>query len=404
MSVVSDPEPIPTAPPAPTSDEVMGLLRGVIDPELGSDIVTLGMAKRATVESDGLVRITVALTTAGCPLRAQIQRDVRDRIGSLPGVTKVKIDWTELTPEEKASTMATARRNIAERAEVTAIPATTKVLMIASGKGGVGKSSVTVNLAAALAAQGRNVGIIDADIWGFSVPRMLGVEARLTGEEGSDKIQPHQVAAGSGTLRVVSMGFLVDDEETALMWRGLILQRAVRHFLEDVDWGRDLDYLLIDMPPGTGDVQMGLAKMLPRAEMIVVTTPSLSAQKVAVRAVNMGRQNYLRIVGVVENMSEFVTPTGERFAIFGTGGGQRLSDTIGAPLLATIPIENAVAHGGDTGRPISLGEGPAAEAFVELARLLSEEVAPPVDLAGCSARLLDAVTAALDAHDDAAVS
>ena len=404
MSVVSDPALIPPAPAAPTSDEVMGLLRGVIDPELGSDIVTLGMAKRATVEADGLVRITVALTTAGCPLRAQIQRDVRDRIGSLPGVTKVKIDWTELTAEEKASTMATARRNIAERAEVTAIPPTTKVLMIASGKGGVGKSSVTVNLAAALAAQGRNVGIIDADIWGFSVPRMLGVEARLTGEEGSDKIQPHEVAAGSGTLRVVSMGFLVDDEETALMWRGLILQRAVRHFLEDVDWGRDLDYLLIDMPPGTGDVQMGLAKMLPRAEMIVVTTPSLSAQKVAVRAVNMGRQNYLRIVGVVENMSEFVTPTGERFAIFGTGGGQRLSDTIGAPLLATIPIENAVANGGDTGRSIALGEGPAAEAFVELARLLSEEVAPPVDLAGCSARLLDAVTAALDAHDDAAVS
>jgi len=379
----------------------MGLLRGVIDPELGSDIVTLGMAKGATVGDDGLVRITVALTTAGCPLRAQIQRDVRDRVGTLPGVTKVKIDWTELTADEKATTMATARRNIAERAPVTAIPATTRVLMIASGKGGVGKSSVTVNLAAALAARGFRVGVIDADIWGFSVPRMLGVDGRLQAAEGTGRITPHLLPVGDGELRIVSMGFLVADEETALMWRGLILQRAVRHFLEDVDWGHDLDYLLIDMPPGTGDVQMGLAKLLPRAEMIVVTTPSLSAQKVAVRAVNMGRQNYLRIVGVIENMSEFVTPTGERFAIFGTGGGSRLSATIGAPLLASIPIENAVAEGGDTGHPIALGDGPAAEAFRDLAQRLADDIVPPVDLAGCSVRLLDAVTAALDAHDAA---
>ncbi|HOT79097.1 MAG TPA: Mrp/NBP35 family ATP-binding protein [Microthrixaceae bacterium] len=389
-------------PTLPTSEDVIGLLRGVIDPELGSDIVTLGMAKGATVSPDGFVRITVALTTAGCPLRAQIQRDVRDRVGSLPGVTKVKIDWTELTAEEKATTMATARRNIAERAPVTAIPATTKVLMIASGKGGVGKSSVTVNLATALAATGFKVGVIDADIWGFSVPRMLGVDGRLEAGEADGRIAPHRQTVGRGELRIVSMGFLVDDEETALMWRGLILQRAVRHFLEDVDWGHDLDYLLIDMPPGTGDVQMGLAKLLPRAEMIVVTTPSLSAQKVAVRAVNMGRQNYLRIIGVVENMSEFVTPDGERFAIFGTGGGQRLAKTIGAPLLARIPIENAVAEGGDTGTPIALGDGAAAEAFRELAHLLSTDIAPPVDLAGCSVRLLDAVNAALDAHDSGA--
>ncbi|MFN8049928.1 MAG: Mrp/NBP35 family ATP-binding protein [Acidimicrobiales bacterium] len=383
----------------PTADDVMSLLRGVIDPELGSDIVSLGMAKGAVVDDDGSVRITVALTTAGCPLRAQIQRDVRDRVGSLPGVSKLKIDWTELTAEEKAATMATARRNIAERSPVTAIPATAKVLMIASGKGGVGKSSVTVNLATAMAARGLKVGIIDADIWGFSVPRMLGIDARLEAAEESGHIRPHHLPVGAGELRIVSMGFLVADEETALMWRGLILQRAVRHFLEDVEWGHDLDYLLIDMPPGTGDVQMGLAKMLPRAEMIVVTTPSLSAQKVAVRAVNMGRQNYLRVLGVIENMSEFVTPTGEHFAIFGTGGGRRLAATIGAPLLGSIPIENAVANGGDTGSPISLGEGPAADAFRELAEALVTDIAPPVDLAGCSARLLDAVNAALDAHD-----
>jgi len=380
----------------------MGLLRGVIDPELGSDIVSLGMAKGATIGDDGLVRVTVALTTAGCPLRAQIQRDVRDRVGSLPGVTKVKIDWTEMTAAEKSTAMATARRNIAERAPVTAIPPTTRVLMIASGKGGVGKSSVTVNLASALAARGHAVGVIDADIWGFSVPRMLGVDGRLEAGESTGRIAPRRVDVGAGELRIVSMGFLVEDEETALMWRGLVLQRAVRHFLEDVDWGTDLDYLLIDMPPGTGDVQMGLAKLLPRAEMLVVTTPSLSAQKVAVRAVSMGRQNYLRIVGVVENMSEFVAPDGERHAIFGSGGGQRLAKTVGAPLLARIPIENAVADGGDRGVPIALGEGAAATAFRDLAELIATEVAPPVDLTGCSARLLDAVNAALDAHDNGA--
>ncbi len=386
-------------PAPPTPDDVMGLLRGVIDPELGSDIVTLGMAKGAAVEADGLVRITVALTTAGCPLRAQIQRDVRDRIGSLPGVTRVKIDWSELTADQKATAMATARRNISERSPVTAVPATTRVLMVASGKGGVGKSSVTVNLAASLAARGLRVGIIDADIWGYSVPRMLGVDGRLQADERSGHIAPQRLAVGDGELLVVSMGFLVDDEETALMWRGLILQRAVQHFLEDVEWPSDLDYLLIDMPPGTGDVQMGIAKLLPRAEMIVVTTPALSAQKVAVRAVSMGRQNYLRIVGVVENMSEFVTPTGERFAISGSGGGRRLAQTVGAPLLASIPIETAVATGGDSGAPIALGEGAAAEAFQELARVIAEDVAPPVDLTGCSARLLDAVDAALSAHD-----
>lgn len=385
--------------PLPTSSDIMEMLRGVIDPELGSDIVTLGMAKGAVVDSAGFVRITVALTTAGCPLRAQIQRDVRDRVASMPGVTRVKIDWTELTAEEKSLTMATARKAIAERDTVTALPPTAKVLMIASGKGGVGKSSVTVNLAAALAARGLSVGVIDADIWGFSVPRMLGLDGRLGAAEGTGRMQPQIVPIGAGELRVVSMGFLVDDEETALMWRGLILQRAVRHFLEDVDWGTQLDYVLIDMPPGTGDVQMGLAKMLPRAEMVVVTTPSLSAQKVAVRAVNMGRQNYLRIVGVIENMSSFVTPSGEQFDIFGSGGGRRLAATIGAPLLASIPIENAVAHGGDTGRPIALGTGPAAEAFVELARHIAEDVSPPTDLAGCSARMLDAVASALDAHD-----
>jgi ATP-binding protein involved in chromosome partitioning len=376
----------------------MQLLRGVIDPELGSDIVELGMAKGADVTPDGTVTVTIALTTAGCPLRAQIQRDVRARIESMPGVEAVKIEWTELSPEEKAAAMAKARWNVREQAPATEIPPTAKVLTIASGKGGVGKSSVTANLAAAIAAKGFTVGVLDADIWGFSIPRMLGVEGRLQVKPGEKKILPHELPCGEGTLKVVSMGHLVDDEETALMWRGLMLNRAVQHFLEDVAWG-DIDYLLIDMPPGTGDVQMGLARMLPRAEMIVVTTPASGAQKVAVRAVNMARKSYLRVVGVIENMSTFECDHGQAYALFGSGGGDELARTAGVPLLGRVPIEATVSDGGDRGQPVSLGEGPAADAFRDIARQLVDEYVPPVAMAGCSARMLDAALDALDSLD-----
>ncbi|MDP6649080.1 MAG: Mrp/NBP35 family ATP-binding protein [Acidimicrobiales bacterium] len=379
----------------PSIEAVMALLRGVVDPELGSDIVELGMAKGATVDADGLVDVTIALTTSGCPLRAQIQRDVRARIGGLPGVTEVHITWTELTPEEKAAAMSRARWNVAQDSPETAVPATCRVLMVASGKGGVGKSSVTVNLATALADRGFAVGVMDADIWGFSVPRMLGIEGRLGGSPESGRITPNRRPVGAGHLEVVSMGFLVEDEETALMWRGLILNRAVQHFCEDVEWG-DLDYLLIDMPPGTGDVQMGLARMLPRAEMVIVTTPALAAQKVAVRVAHMGRNNYLRVVGVIENMSAYVTPDGERHELFGTGGGNDLAEQIGAPLLGSIPIDATVTAGGDSGRPVVLGEGPAADAYREIVELIATEAAPPINMEGCSARLLAAAEAALD--------
>lgn len=392
-------------PTLPDADGVMELLRGVIDPELGLDIVELGMAKGARVEPDGVVHVQVALTTSGCPLRAQIQKDVRARVGGLPGVTKVRIDWSELTQDEKATAMDRARRRIAERPERTTLAPTTKVVMVASGKGGVGKSSVTVNLAAALAAEGFTVGVLDADIWGFSVPRMLGIDGRLeAADHGDNKIAPRVLPVGPGSLRVVSMGFLVDEEGSALMWRGLMLNRAVQHFLEDVEWGADLDYLLIDMPPGTGDVQMGLAKLLPRAEMIVVTTPSLTAQKVAVRVVDMGRKNYLRVAGVIENMSVYVDDDGREHRLFGTGGGDRLAAEAGIPLLGRVPIEAAVADGGDHGRPVALSEGPAADAFRQIARRMIDEVVPPADLAGCSARLLGAVDAALAAADAAATA
>jgi ATP-binding protein involved in chromosome partitioning len=390
----------------PSTDDVVGLLRGVIDPELGSDIVDLGMARDVVVDPDGTVHVTIALTTSGCPLRAQIQKDVRVRVGSLPGVVGVKLHWTELTAEEKAATMSRARLLAADNAPDTEIPATTKVICVASGKGGVGKSSVTANLAAALADRGLVVGVLDADIWGFSMPRMLGVDGRLEGEvvegpDGARKIVPHVVPLGAGKIKVVSMGLLFDDEETALMWRGLMLNRAVQHFLEDVRWG-PMDYLLIDMPPGTGDVQMGLARMLPRSELIVVTTPALAAQKVAVRAVGMARRSHLRVAGVIENMSSFICEHGTNYPLFGEGGGATLAADAGVPLLGSIPLEATVAAGGDSGRPAVLdGDGPAATAFRQIADRIVSEAIPLVEMAGCSARLLEVAEAALDAADAA---
>jgi ATP-binding protein involved in chromosome partitioning len=329
-------------------------------------------------------------------LRAQIKNDVTTRVGSIPGVTSVKLDWTEMTQDEKATAMGKARFNISQRAEETSVPPLTKVILIASGKGGVGKSSVTVNLAAGLAARGLTVGVLDADIWGFSVPRMLGVEGRLGGIErdGRKLMVPMERRIGEGVVRVVSMGFLVEDEETALMWRGLMLNRGVQHFLQDVQWG-DLDYLLIDMPPGTGDVQMGVAKTLPRAEVIVVTTPAKAAQKVAFRAVGMARKSFLRIVGVIENMSAFTCEHGTEYPLFGEGGGDELAHDAGVPLLGKVPLEPSVSLGGDAGAPIVLGDGPAAEAFRALVDLIVTEAVPPIEMAGCTARILEAAETAV---------
>ncbi len=383
-----------------TIDDVRSMLRGVIDPELGSDIVELGMVRDVAVDG-GEVTVTIALTTSGCPLRAQIQKDVRTRVGSLPGVDHVTLAWDEMNQDERAHAMERARFKISERTEDSSVGPATKVILVASGKGGVGKSSVTVNLAAAMAARGLKVGVLDADIWGFSVPRLLGVTGRLGGQVIDDKkfMVPNERTIGSGLLRVVSMGFLVEDEESALMWRGLMLNRGVQHFLQDVVWGDDLDYLLVDMPPGTGDVQMGVAKLIPRAEVLVVTTPAVNAQKVAARAVSMSRKNFLRVAGVVENMSAFVCDHGERYELFGSGGGQKLADDAGVPLLGQIPMEPDVSVTGDTGEPVALRDSPAGDAFRALAEVVVTDAVAQPDMAGCSARMLDAAVASLDALD-----
>jgi ATP-binding protein involved in chromosome partitioning len=387
-------EPVAGPPPAPA--EVVGMLAGVIDPELRASIVELGMVGDVRVDADGHVTVPVALTTAGCPLRHQIATDVESKVRGLRGVTGVDVEYGEMTQEQKSAAMQRARWNAREQAPPTEVPATTRVLAIASGKGGVGKSSVTVNLASALAARGLTVGILDADIWGFSVPRMLGVEGRLSGADG--KIHPNTVevpnmadpAGAPGLLKVVSMGFLVEDEATALMWRGLILTRAVEQFLTDVRWG-DMDYLLVDMPPGTGDIQMGLARLLPQAEMLVVTTPARAAQKVAARVADMARRSYMKVVGVVENMSAFVAPDGKSYAVFGEGGGEALAAEIGAPLVGRIPLEPEVSAGGDSGRPaaVSSADTPAGAAFRALAGRVVEELLPPIEMSGCTARILE---------------
>jgi len=290
--------------------------------------------------------------------------------------------------------MDRARRKAQEdHALLTDLPTAARVLAVSSGKGGVGKSSITVNLAVALARRGVTVGLLDADIWGFSIPRLLGLRGELQAQ--ARKIVPVELVVGNGLLKVVSMGFLA-DEDTAIMWRGLILNRAVQQFLEDVRWG-NVDYLLVDMPPGTGDIQMGLARMLPRTEVLVVTTPPIAAQKVAARAADMARKGHLRVAGVIENMAGFTCAHGTSYSLFGEGGGRRLAEEIGVPLVGSVPLHPEIAAAGDRGQPVALGDGPLARTFEVLAERIEREIAPVVDTSGCTARLLDHVEQVLDA-------
>jgi len=387
----------------PAVDQIRDMLKAVIDPELGDNVVDLGMVGDISV-NDGVVSIGFKLTIRGCPLRSQIKKDIESRLLVHPAVNKVTIDWGEMTAEERTAVMTRARWNARENAADTAVPPFTRVIAVASGKGGVGKSSVTVNLAAAIASAGKVVGVLDADIWGFSIPRMLGMPDRLEAHavEGREKpmIVPNERKVGDGLLRVVSTGMLVEDEGTALMWRGLMLTKAVEQFLNDVDWG-NIEYLLIDMPPGTGDVQMGLARMLPRTDLVIVTTPAVSAQKVAIRAADMARRSFLRVAGVIENMSSFTCEHGSTYELFGTGGGQALADEIGVPLLGQVPIEPTVAAGSDAGEPVVLsGTGVAATVFSDIARQIIEATPSAPDMAGCSARSEDVAVVTLRRSQD----
>ena len=366
-----------------TTEPIWEALRGVLDPELGENVVDLGMIKGVTV-TDGHARISVALTIAACPLRDQIEGDVVRRVSALPDTESVAVDIVAMTQAERTELMERVRLRARENAGATRVHPTTRVIAVSSGKGGVGKSSVSVNLALALADLGHEVGLLDADIWGFSIPRMVGATSEALSANEDRVIQP----ASALGISVVSTGLIVEDEETALMWRGLMLSKALEQFLRDVGWSPDMDYLIIDMPPGTGDVQMALARLLPQAEMIVVTTPQRAAQKVASRVADMARRSFMPVVGVIENMSGFTAKDGERYDLFGKGGGAELAADLGVPLLGAVPLDPEVVIGGDEGSPVVRAhpDSPAAAAFKAAAKTLTELV-PPADADSCTSRI-----------------
>jgi ATP-binding protein involved in chromosome partitioning len=364
----------------PVSEEqVRQALRNVLDPEIGRPIEDIGMLSGIHVD-DGNVRVDVLITIEGCPLKDRITSDVTQALAPLPGVGSVDVSLSPMSEQQRAELVSKLRGGSAPQQQRTFFTdGETSVIAVASGKGGVGKSSVTVNLACALAADGYRVGILDADVWGFSVPRMMGVSGQPVGF--NEMILPLE----SHGVKVISMGFFV-PEETPVIWRGPMLHKAIEQFLGDVYWG-DLEFLLCDLPPGTGDVSISLASFLPGASMLVVTTPQEAARKVAERAGKMAERTQLRPIGVIENMSWFVCPhCGEREPIFGEGGGQEAADTLGVPLLAQVPLVPDVRHGGDVGAPIVVTDpdSPAGEALRaagrELARATRSKVGRPLPL------------------------
>jgi len=364
-----------------TPEQVLECLRPVQDPELHRSIVDLDMVRDVTIAADGRVAVTIALTVAGCPLRAEITDRVTRAVGGLAGVTGVDVDLTVMTDAERGALKARLQSNVSggapaagheghahaanDRPQVIpfADPSSrTRVLGLSSGKGGVGKSSVTVNLAVALSRLGHEVAILDADVYGFSIPKMLGLDQQPVVIDGM--IVP-PVAAG---LAVMSTGFLVAHDQPVI-WRGPMLHKALNQFLTDVYWGEP-DYLLVDMPPGTGDVALSLAQFMPRTEVYVVTTPQPAAQRVAQRSALMARKVNLAVRGVIENMSWFTGDDGKRYEIFGAGGGRMLADDLGVPLLGQVPLVTALREGGDVGTPVTLTDpaGEASQAFDALAK------------------------------------
>ncbi len=351
-----------------TEEQVRQALRNVLDPEIGKPIEDIGMLRGIDVQ-DGLVRVHVLITIEGCPLKDRITNDVTNALQPVEGVERVEVELSPMSEQQRAELVAQLRGGAPAPQQQRAffVGSDTTVIAVASGKGGVGKSSVTVNLACALAAEGHRVGVLDADVWGFSIPRMMGVSGKPVGF--NDMILPLE----SHGVKIISMGFFV-PEETPVIWRGPMLHKAIEQFLGDVYWG-DLDFLLVDLPPGTGDVSISLASFLPGASMLVVTTPQEAARKVAERAGKMAERTNLRPIGVIENMSWFACPhCGERTAIFGAGGGQEAADTLGVPLLAQVPLVPDLRKGGDEGRPIVVTDpdSPAGAALREAARRVAQ--------------------------------
>ncbi|MBO0774768.1 MAG: Mrp/NBP35 family ATP-binding protein [Actinobacteria bacterium] len=365
----------------PSTEQVTAALAKVNDPEIRRPITDLGMVKNIDVAADGTVRVDVYLTIAGCPLRDTITRDVTAAVSPLPGVTGVRVELDVMSEEQRRELQQNLRGGRQEREVPFARPTSlTRVYAVASGKGGVGKSSVTVNLAAALAAAGLQVGVIDADIYGHSVPRMLSVTGRPT------QVEQMIMPPSAHGVKVISIGMFTSGN-APVVWRGPMLHRAVQQFLADVYWG-DLDVLLMDLPPGTGDVAISVAQLVPTAELIVVTTPQLASAEVAERAGAIAIQTHQRITGVIENMSLFTCPhCGEQVDVFGSGGGQTVADALtritgaAVPVLGQVPIDVRLREGGDQGLPLVLSD-PQSPAAEQLAIIASELAGRKASLAG----------------------
>ena len=350
-----------TMPLVTTTNEIREALQAVIDPELHRSIVELDMVRSIEISANGVVDVTVSLTTPGCPIKGHFQTSVADAVSALDGVTHVNVYFDVLSDTQKAALQQKlGRASLPEGA----LAQVSNVLCIGSGKGGVGKSTLTVNLAAALTGEGKRVGVLDADVWGYSIPRMYGLGSTRPAVSPQRKIIPLEAHG----VKVMSIGFFV-EEDAAVVWRGPMLHKALTQFLQDVDWGA-LDYLLVDLPPGTGDVSMTLAQLLPQARFVIVTTPQQTAQKVARRAAHMADKVSLEIGGVIENMSSFTTPSGERFTIFGEGGGKELADELDVPLLGRVPLTMPLREQADSGVPLVIEDpdDPAAQAIHQIAR------------------------------------
>jgi ATP-binding protein involved in chromosome partitioning len=334
----------------PNRDLVLQALGGVIDPELGRPVTELDMVRDLEIH-DGVVALTIVLTVAGCPLRHSFEEQVEQVLAEVPGVTGAKLSFDVMTPEERQALTQKLRGGAPERDGVVRLPAECRVLAIASGKGGVGKSSLAANLAVAFSQSGQRVGVLDADIYGHSIPHVLGIRQRPV---AVDELIVPPVKDG---LKLMSIGFFLESSSEPVMWRGPMLHRALEQFLTDVHWG-EIDVLVVDMPPGTGDVSISLGQLLPRAEVVVVTTPQKLAQDVAARAAGMAQKTNMRLLGVIENMSGDV---------FGSGGGEELAGDLDVPLLGTVPLDSALREQGDAGAPVVTAQPEASSAQAILA-------------------------------------